>query len=277
MLETSIQAFNEFENYGIDQFDQKFQFVAYSKVPATVKNTAEHFKHVAKQQGYDGIKGDVQISKDGVVVMCHDPGFTLNEEGKITKFDPHNYLPIINMTYSEVTKLTHATQFQGKDVHPTDLDTFLQIAKRYGKYPFITIRKDSMDQIAPIVVDRIRKYNQESCAIVNSFTYESLRAIRSLSPGVALSFVQPKEKPLNQEMILKALELKNALVCLFNSDCNHFDEKDENYSAVCEAMKFAKEKRVRVWNAVVTPSETKVQNMIVCGLSGMQTTATLDD
>ncbi len=55
--------------------------IAYSDIGAAPKNSAEHFQ-IAAHLGFNALKGDVRITADGGLVMCHDAGITLDENGR---------------------------------------------------------------------------------------------------------------------------------------------------------------------------------------------------
>ena len=59
-----------------------FNYISYSRLfeDAGSVNTAEHYRYCGSLP-FTSIKGDIRPTIDGGIIMCHDPGFTLDENG----------------------------------------------------------------------------------------------------------------------------------------------------------------------------------------------------
>lgn len=238
-------------------FNKKFQNIAYSQLInktdtsiATVINTKEHYEYVAKHDGFSMIKGDIRLTSDGYLVMCHDKGVTFDANGKVTTFDENNCTLFYDMTYEQVMSLTHAKQFQGADVGFTDIDTFLHICKKYGKFAYVTMREEYIEDVASILVEKIKKYGLEHCCIVNNYSWDGLREIRKLSKYIAVSHVQSDNKVLTKNMVNMVKDIEPAVVTIVNSSMSNCDNAEQ-----LEAMEYAKQIGVKIFNAILNSTE----------------------
>lgn len=177
-------------------------------------NTVETYK-TACFFGFDLIKGDIRITSDGVLVMCHDPGFTLDANGRITTYNSGNYTPIREMTAAEVLALEHSTCYTqlGYYAHPCTVDDYLEIVCRYNKIPFVTVRNEYIDEIAPILLEKLEWYGLLDHAVINSYNIPTLRAFRALHPTIWLHNVNEQ---ITETMLNAAVELYPCAVGLNN-------------------------------------------------------------
>lgn len=251
---------------------EKFNIVAYSKLNDTIINTKEHFIYCAKN-GFDALKCDVRITADNKIVLCHDDGFTLDANGRITSYSISNHTAIRNMTYAEIMALEHSSQYGGIYVHPTDLETFLIICKRFGKIPYITIRDEYIDIVAPIIVSLVKKYGFVENAIINSFTYDSLMTVRMLEPTIRLSEVfAPQNSTLFNNALSHARANKNYDLCLFYSSYSGVEYGVDWFNGnteVLEKLETMRNEGIKYYGAQST-LESDIDALIKLGFSGTQ-------
>lgn len=258
------------------RFDSSFNLIAYSTVgEADCKiNTAEHYHHCGKME-YTSLKGDIRPTADGGLIMCHDAGFTLNAEGLVTKFDrnnPDNRL-IRDMTTAECLALVHEG---GNKV--VDFETYIRICKRYGKIAFITIRDQYMEDAVPAMFAVLDKYKMRKHCIVNSFTVESLEAVRAVDEDIMLSNVLPGRKLITKEDIDRADRLGNCLICGFMFSFTDYPV-DANGDGVIdgfdalelskEALEYAQQKDIRIYSAI-NRSFDHIERLMEYGVMGVQ-------
>ena len=202
-------------------FDNKFQCVAYSgSKNGYPPNTRESYEGYALA-GFDGIKGDVRVTSDNKLVMCHDPGFTFDGNGRITTYNSSDATAIIDMTFEDVMELEYAMKPEGADyVHPATPEDLIQVCKRYGKAPYITIRNERIpDVVAPAIYDLLKKYNIVGNTIINCVTLDPLFSMRALDDDITLSFVAPYDvDPTALENVYFANALGNCQFCLYIAD-----------------------------------------------------------
>ena len=201
------------------RFDGKFLVIAYSSISGGPPiNTKEHFAYCA-EQGFDGLKTDVRITSDNKIILCHDAGFTFDQNGRITNYNASNNTPIHDLTYAECVELEYAEQYQGDYCHPCGIDDFMIICKRKGKIPFITIRDEYVSDVATLVADALNKYAMTRNCIINSFTHSSLLAVRALVPDAFLSLVfSPYNSSLRSQSLGYAMAYKDYALSLFYAD-----------------------------------------------------------
>lgn len=252
----------------LSKFDDKFQVVAYSVItndPAPI-NTKEHFENAAIKE-FDSLKGDIAVTSDGALIMCHDKGYTFNSDGRITKYDASNSTAIHDMTYAQVKSLEFEKQHNGTYVNPCDIDEFLRICKKYGKFPYITIRDEFMDVVVPTLITKLNYYHLSHKCIVNSFTLESLKAVRAASSEIYLSRVLNYKKMATTQNVDDLANLGLACLCIFD-DATMINENAE----VCN---YARTKGVRVWGGQGR-TQNDIDAYINAGYSGVQSYVPLD-
>lgn len=224
------------------RFDASFNYIAYSSITgSTAKiNSREHFVECAKL-AFVSLKGDVRPTSDGKLVMCHDAGFTLNSDGRVTSFNAGNYAAIHDMTEAQCLALRHTN-----DDAVVGFDEYVRICKKYGKVPFVTIRDEYTDTVVDEVLRVLKKYSMENDAIINSMTYASLEAARKQHPTICLCYTMASSVRLAKTHIDYCVNLGNCIV-------NGFDFPSfggfANLEAAQEVLAYAQEKNIRVYEA----------------------------
>ena len=216
-------------------------------------NSAEVFECACKLD-FDGIKGDVTPTKDGKLVMCHDAEFWFDENGRV--YEPGNTgvyeKKICEMTYEECKQLEYATEAAknhlGYYAKVAGLEDMISICHKYSKFPYITVRDTEIDMCVDEVYELLSKYNLTDKCIINSFSLDTLKAMRKKDENIYLSQVQDLNITLTKAMIDDAVELKNCMICAFWSvkDKQMFDDM---YEKSAEAIEYAKEKGVILYLA----------------------------
>lgn len=238
-------------------------------------NSAEHFLHCAKTGKFTALKGDVQPTSDGKLVMCHDDGYTFDSNNKITTYSSSSNTKINTLTLAQCKALTFAEQYEGNDCHPTDFETYIKICKKYGLIAFITIRDVSITAIvAPEIIRILKLYRMLDRAIVNSFTKASLEVIRSLNKSIMLSMVKSHNVAPTIEDVDYVYSLGNCLLNLFdvplaNSDGRNGEEQLDDLlstSAYANVLTYAYEKNVIVYEAQTGNAYTDV--LLKHGITG---------
>jgi len=253
------------------RFDDRFNAIAYSVIDGDIApiNTKEHLEYVATMD-FTALKADMRISKDGVIILCHDPGFTLDENNKIIpSYDSQNYISINDLTAEECFALEHRDLCNGKVCHPTDFETYLRICKKYGKIAFITLRVERMDEILDTMFPIIDKYSMRHRCIMNSGSEKTLRNVRNRDEDIMLSFIGGSRKePLPRAHVDLAVSLGNCVVtdfCFPNPD--GFALVDQSL----DALEYAHEKDIRVYAAICRlPEALELDRLLTYGFAGGQ-------
>lgn len=165
-----------------------FLHISYSKIGSYAPPNTKAAFETAGFLGFDAIKGDIQVSADDVLIMCHDAGFSFNDDGKIAiNYTASTGTKIRDMQSADILAKEHSMFEMGE--HPCTVDDYLYICAKWGKIPFVTIRDDDMDIIAPLLVTALKRWNLAHKAIVNSFNTTSLQAIRNLDSDIWVNVV----------------------------------------------------------------------------------------
>jgi glycerophosphoryl diester phosphodiesterase len=114
--------------------------------------------------GADGLELDVHLSRDGIVVVHHDPLLDRTTRGTG---------PLNARTASELAAL--------------DVPMFRDVLARYPGRKIIVELKESSDSLARIVADEVRRANAVGNVCLGSFSVAALRAARTYAPEITTS------------------------------------------------------------------------------------------
>lgn len=199
-----------------------FLKISYSRLSdlAIPMNTREVFE-AACRIGFDGVKADVTPSSDGKLILCHDPHFAFDENGRVVEPGVEGeYQRMINeIPFDECTgfEYAHAAAREnlGYYAHVAGLEDMLQVCAEYGKIPYITVRDYEIELCVNEVYRLIKKYGLAERTIINSFSPETLGAMREKDESIKLSYVWGPDIPLTKEVVDTARSLGNCVICLF--------------------------------------------------------------
>ncbi len=145
------------------------------------ENTMAAFEKAIENMA-DYIELDVQLTKDGEVVVMHDSSAL-----RTTGVDEN----ISNMTYREVKKLDagswYSNEYAGEKV--PSLMEVLELAQ--GKIKLNIELKPSDDgyNLAKNTVKLIEKYNMVDDCVITSFSSSALRAVKTLNPDIKAGYI----------------------------------------------------------------------------------------
>ncbi len=146
------------------------------------ENTLTAFK-MAVDMGADGIELDVQMSKDGVLVICHDE--TIDRTSSGTGF-------IKDMTFEELRKYnynkTHP-EYEHADI--PSLEEVLALVKPGKMIINIELKTGIFfyPGIEEKVVALVKQYGMEDRVIYSSFNHYSAKHIHDIDPGARTAFL----------------------------------------------------------------------------------------
>lgn len=163
------------------------------------ENTMLAFE-MAYKEGIDGIEFDVQMTADGVLVVCHD-------EHLLRLANKDAYLK--DLTYSELLDLDFSFPWQGKHgVHKIpSLDEFLFWAKDKNLELNLEFKTSLVpyNGIVPAAIQLVKKYGLEDKMIYSSFNHETVIEVKKIEPEYKCGFLtesvmlEPKITALNME------------------------------------------------------------------------------
>ena len=180
------------------------------------ENTIPAFKK-ALELGADTLELDMVVTKDGKLVVSHEPwfssAFSLDKSGQPIPPEKQRDFNIYKMNYDEVRQFDVGSlgnkdfplQTKMRVAKPLLKDVFSEIAKfaRDNKFPAphynIEIKTEGPtgddvfhpkpDVFAKIVFDELRTDKMEKNVIVQSFDIRALQEMRKLSNEIVLSFL----------------------------------------------------------------------------------------
>lgn len=200
------------------RYDDIILDIAYSSLNDNRPiNTLEHFE-AAVQYGFNALKTDVRLTKDGELVLCHDPGFTLNSEERITSYDSHNHRKIRDMMLREVLSLEHEAYHEhlGYHAHPATLKDFLSFCAENDVIPYITIRNEYEDETVSKIKGLLETYDFTDRAIINNYppSLKTCKTIRKYLPYISISYTSGIDIVITKEWIETVDALGNAVLCV---------------------------------------------------------------
>lgn len=245
----------------------KFLFIAYSSFGSRAPNSVPHFEYCA-QRDYDWLKADVQPTSDGGLVCCHDSGFTLDSNGRVTKYNSANATEIYTMTLAQATALTYASY---TTTHVASINDFLAVCKRYGKTPYITIRDAHIaDVVVPALMTALDKYLLRDVAVINSSARASLDAVRAADKNITMSlFVNPFGSSMAAGYNY-CLADGNTMLGYFYTQSSHTWAEFIADSTVAEYIANCIQNGIVMW-AGIESDASHVDDLIEMGFSGVHT------
>ena len=255
------------------RFQNEFLRIAYSAIWVDKINTAVHWLF-ASDMGFNVLKGDVEITSDGELVMCHDPGFTFDENGRIINYNSSNKTLIVDMTYAECRSKEYADNPSryGGYCPVADVDDFIRICKDKGKICFLTIRATNTAQVVAKAVEKIKYYGMESRTILNAVSSSIIDVIRANpdTSEMAVNFVAPEGTAITTAQVDKCLEWGNAFLSIWADGVTSVIDNSDT------AIAYAKEKGVPILAAV--NGEMSFWNYLIKkGVMGYQITKPIFD
>ena len=140
------------------------------------ENTLPAFR-LAAEEGADGVELDVQLSRDGQIVVCHDEKIDRTSDGKGWVKD---------YTLAELKQFDFCYRKPGyRDVRIPTLAEVLELLKPTGLTVNIEIKTGIFfyDRIEEKVLELVRAEGWEDRVIYSSFNHETLRTLRRLNPS----------------------------------------------------------------------------------------------
>ena len=229
------------------RFQSEFLRIAYSAIWVDKINTATHWLF-ASDMGFNVLKGDVEITSDGELIMCHDPGFTFDENGRIIAYNSSNKTLIVDMTYAECRSKVYAENpaRYGQYCPVADVDDFIKICKDKGKICFLTIRATNTASVVEKAIEKIKYYGMENRTILNAVQASIIDVIRENHDAdeIAVNFVAPEGQAITTAQVDKCVAWGNAFISIWADGVTTVIDNSET------AIAYAKQNDVPVLAAV---------------------------
>jgi glycerophosphoryl diester phosphodiesterase len=142
------------------------------------ENSLLAFRMAAEQLGADFLELDVHLSKDGEVVVIHDPTLDRTTTGRV---------PVRSQTLAELRtlRLRDRTGAVTEEILPT-LDEVTALALRSGRQLLIEIKVDETARRYPGIEEKVfavlDRHRATPAAVVMAFERETWRRVRALRP-----------------------------------------------------------------------------------------------
>lgn len=146
------------------------------------ENTMIAFKK-ALECGVDGIELDIQLTKDGEVVIIHDETIDRTTTGKGF---------VVDYTYEELERFDASFKFKdlGFNKIPT-LREYFQLVKDYDIVTNVELKTGINEYlgIEEKVWELIKEYNLEEKVIISSFNHFSVMRMKDIAPQLKYGFL----------------------------------------------------------------------------------------
>lgn len=191
-------------------------------------NTIPAFE-LALQQGVDGVELDVQLSKDGEVVVIHD--FTVDATTDASG-------PVASFSLAELRRLDAGSWFEPRFAG-TRIPTLDEVFEAVGRDLYINVEIKSItvdsNGLEASVAQCIARHNMQRRVIVSSFNPLSLIEFRKVMADVPLGYLYAPDFPT------MPLEMTSQLVYEANHPLHEMIDAD--YMAVNAALGY----RTNTW------------------------------
>lgn len=140
------------------------------------ENTMLAFKS-AVESGADGIELDIHLSKDGYMMVRHDP--TVNT--------PYGKALIRDMTFAELRQLD-----MGAGQKMPTLTEALALVENKDCLLNIEIKRDPIapyDNIEQKLVDEVKRFDMIDKVIISSFDHQSLQRLKLIEPAIQIGLL----------------------------------------------------------------------------------------
>jgi glycerophosphoryl diester phosphodiesterase len=147
------------------------------------ENTLEAFDH-GIELGADGLELDVHLSRDGVVVVHHDPRLerTTGSRGAVCAYTADELSRVDAGYWFRTPGHVDAYPFRGRGIGVPTLGTVL---RRYRDARLIIELKMNDPELAHRTIDEIRIANGVERVALGSFSWRVLHAARKYEPRIA--------------------------------------------------------------------------------------------
>lgn len=158
---------------------------------AAPQNTIPAFK-TALEMGADGFENDVHLTKDGVLVICHnyDIDETSNGKGLIADY-----------TFEELRKFDFGSYFSEEfaNTRIPALDEFLELCSRVSVINVeIKTPQNGSTEIAEKVIDKVKEFGLLDNLIISCFNKDILLACKQADSTVKTGFLYSTDCPYKE-------------------------------------------------------------------------------
>lgn len=232
-----------------------FRTIAHRGASAYVpENTLAAFQ-LALEMGVPDIETDVQLTTDGVAVLCHDR--TLARYG-------HGDQVVEEMAWPELAALDMGSWVSPHLYHDARMITLDTLFGEFGDKLIYHIElKGSAPDLAATTHAVITEHGLAANCFITSFSYEWLVAMREIDPSLRMGWLV---REINDEVLAKTAALELYQLCPFAATVTR-EQVEQAQELVTE---------VRAWGLLgervqgqAAEVQTLIRNVIATGCDGM--------
>lgn len=151
------------------------------------ENTMVSFM-ACEKLGADGIELDVQLTKDGEIVVIHDETINRTTNGK-------GYVK--DYTLNEIKQFDASYKFDGRQFDDCRIPTLIEVfewAKGNNFSINVELKNDKIDYhgLEERVINLIRKYEMEKRVVLSSFNHKSMLKFYLMAPDIETAVLYNK-------------------------------------------------------------------------------------
>lgn len=141
------------------------------------ENTMTAFEKAIEEK-CDGIETDVQITRDGEMVLCHDELLDRTTDGSGL---------LVNYTYNDLRKLNASAGMQGFNEKIPALRELLDLVKESGIIVNLELKNSIIEYkgLEEKVLDMVYSYGLSEKVIISSFNHYSMKKCKEISPEIS--------------------------------------------------------------------------------------------
>lgn len=193
--------------------------------------------------GANGIETDLQRTKDGVIILLHDPTLDRTTDGSGA---PSNY------TWSELLALDAGSWFSDKYIgeRPVSFEQFLHFLGRKNLMFAFELKEPGLEED---VIRLIDKYGIRNKVTITSFYFEYLEALRRIDSEIRIGHLVGR---IDRDIIDKLMSIDGNQIC---PSAQHLQRED---IALAKAYNL----EIRAWGV---QSEDLMEKALNHGVDGM--------
>ncbi|MBQ4053667.1 MAG: hypothetical protein IJD33_04945, partial [Clostridia bacterium] len=146
----------------------------------------------AAQKGYWGIETDVQVTKDGVFVLCHDSNLS-----EIAGVD----MDVAYTNYEDLkaVNLLNREGVPEEGLYIPTLAEYLDICKAYGAYAVIELKATFTDEQCAELVQLVKDKGMFESAMFTSFKQDWLLQVKAVDANATLMLITQVAETLEEK------------------------------------------------------------------------------
>ena len=230
---------------------EEFRYVAHrGLMEYAPENTLESMR-LAAFVGTWGVEVDLGMTSDGKLVLMHDYTVDRTTDGTGN---------VSSLTLAQVQALNVDASLKGfTNVKVPTLEQLLDVCKETGLFPVIEVKEDgNTSGMTDATIAVLEKYNFMKSCVIESFSVDVLKRIRSKNKSVKLAYLLPGGSVITNTHIATAKSIGN---CLLFADAT---------AALTSAMvQSAKKEGIPVWCWGGVVSDALANSLIAIGVDSI--------